>query len=534
MTPLTSVDGTGTSAAEHFMAMDQSELPAIPSVTSQPNQGTETIEPQEKSARLKLHLPKATQKSAITPVGLRRSLRMSERLADHSDTLSFGEATLPKKKTTEKKSPRFTLLSSLTTVQALGEAKNLPIEHAKPENYLKTRNPNTKSRRGSISPKINTGNVDEPIDVDALPSPPLPHKFVNRPVSFHGPLPPQYRSSRLHTRPTLLTPNGARILAGKVSGHQSHDIYKSYINKRDAPAPPGFTDICAKLNAEITAQKIPSKRFAPDGGMHPAYTSRGIGTNDQMYAQPLQMPYQMYPHNHRAHPHPHLAPMQGYPMYPVLNEEHLRKRAVQFVLEQSRPGPRKPRLSDDLDATSDSEYDDNGQPQKKRPKICCRPTTPAQQSDEVTLSSPSTGVSEDDVYDRNQKLGELVEHTQLLTALLLNYARSRDQKGLREDIAMLATVTDKGFANWVSAENAFDLDTRKRLSLAKACLPSDGGLAVETDARSTSIAAIATEAAEAQKERQDEEVRRYLYGTSRTAEDGDLNGPAVQDPHSPV
>src|SRR4051812_5453046 len=104
MTPLTGVDGTATSAAEISMAMEQSMSQAIiSSITPQPDQETETVRPQEKSMRLKILLPKTTQKPASTQVGLRRSLRMSERLADHSDTQSSGETTLPKKRMTGKK-----------------------------------------------------------------------------------------------------------------------------------------------------------------------------------------------------------------------------------------------------------------------------------------------------------------------------------------------------------------------------------------------------------------------------------------------
>ncbi|KAL5376169.1 hypothetical protein DPSP01_010635 [Paraphaeosphaeria sporulosa] len=92
------------------------------------------------------------------------------------------------------------------------------------------------------------------------------------------------------------------------------------------------------------------------------------------------------------------------------------------------------------------------------------------------VSSPSTGISKDNVFDHNLKLAELVEHTQLLMAMLMTYPRTQDQKGMREDIAMLATVTDKRLASWESAESEYDQDTRQRLTSAATPSPSKPGL----------------------------------------------------------
>ncbi|KAJ4360234.1 uncharacterized protein N0V89_000794 [Didymosphaeria variabile] len=387
------------------------------------------------------------------------------------------------------------------------------------------------SRRGVPLLAIKPGNVNDPIDVDALPSPHSPHSFANRSANYYTPFPLQYRPSRPSLPPTLYTPNGAEILSGKVSGHQSHDIYRHYVDMKDAPAPPGFAIGCAKLSAEVSAGRSKSKRLAPNLHMHPTYVNEYGQVNEgvvgQPYAKPLQMRYQSFPHDYRAHTTSYHTPIHGHPIFPVLNEEHLRKRAVQLVLDHSRPRSRKRRLSDDPDETSSSEYEDADEQPGKKVKISSfteRPATPSRLSDEVIPSTPSTGISEDHIFDRKLKLAELVEHTQLLTAMLMTYPRSSDCEGMREDIAMLATVTDKRLASWVSAESEFERDTRQRLNSAATLSPNIcGPPSALINRRKRDTARAGKEKKNTGKKPEEDEIRRYLSVDSKLWDNNNNN-----------
>jgi hypothetical protein len=108
----------------------------------------------------------------------------------------------------------------------------------------------------------------------------------------------------------------------------------------------------------------------------------------------------------------------------------LRKEAIQHIRESTRPLPHK-MLSDDPDETNASESDG---PRKL-----------------VVYQDP------------NNHITPLVTQTRLLTDLLQVYDKSSDQKGLREDIGMLVSVQNRGFAAWMSAEAR----KRRRLSGAR-------------------------------------------------------------------
>ncbi|KAF2442832.1 hypothetical protein P171DRAFT_433225, partial [Karstenula rhodostoma CBS 690.94] len=130
------------------------------------------------------------------------------------------------------------------------------------------------------------------------------------------------------------------------------------------------------------------------------------------------------------------------------------------------------------------------------------------------VSTPSTGRSEDNIYDRNLKLAELVDHTHLLTAMLMTYPRSTDQKGMREDIAMLATVANARLASWKSAESEFDRDTRQRLSSAATPSPNMVGPSnTRLDDRKKAAGQVATEGRMGKRSEGDE-VRKYLSAHS--------------------
>ncbi|KAF1965461.1 hypothetical protein BU23DRAFT_627425 [Bimuria novae-zelandiae CBS 107.79] len=483
----------------------------------------ENTAPQEKlpPAKLKLKLPKRSQESTSNTFTARKGNRTTKGTKEHD---SAPVATRePRKKSNGHRALQPKAANSPALLQPQPTAEDLPMGHAErvlDRSVAKTIYDPT---RKSTHLETDTGKFDDPIDVEKLPSLPPPHQFVNR-SAYYAPAPLQYRPSRPKI---LLTPNGAEILSGKVSGHRSHDIYRSYMNRKDAPTPPGFSDSCAMLRAEIAAESgsstIPLTEMALQSAeMHGYGHVNGLVAR-QPYATPLQKQGQSQSHDYRTYVRAYHTPVHGYPVYPVLNEEQLRQRAVQFVLDQSRPRARKRRLSDDPDETSCSEYEDANEQVKKKPRVSARvdrPTTPSQPSDEVMVSTPSTGVSEDNIYDRNLKLTELVEHIQLLAGLLMTYPRSADRKGLREDIAMLGIMADKRLESWVLAEDEFDKDTRQRNTSATMrsqnfAESSNGNVGGEMMKKIADIARqAAAEAEKAQKKQQDDKVREYLTASS--------------------
>lgn len=455
---------------------------------------------------------------------LRRSGRVVKRTGKYDLAQIENEAPLQGVKSGKKHNPvsKSSALSDMNTTQPSNENCDTAFEQKKGRLVYSIPNSMKSGRRRDPFLSINPGNFNDPIDVDALPSPPPPDRFVGRSVNYYNPFPLQYRPSRPNTPPILLTPNGAQILSGKVSGHQSHDIYKSYVDMRDVPAPPGFLNSCARLTAEIYASRSHSRQPSQDTNILSTYTKEyGIGSDNisvQPYGYHLQRGFPSYPPDYRTHTASYRTPVHGYPIFPVLHEESLRQRAVQFVLDHSRPRPRKRRLSDDPDATSSSEYEGGSEQLKRKVKkspLIGRVATPPQPSGGTRVSTPSTGISEDNIYDRNSKLAELIEHMQLLTAMLMTYPRAADQEGIREDISMLATVADKRLSSWVSAESDFDEVTRQRLILANTpssdtFKPADmiaGGTRKSTDQMKNQAKQIA-------KKQKEDAVRKYLSADS--------------------
>lgn len=535
MASSTSSSRTETPATEPSRTPEYSESQTETGPALEFRTGLDNPQVPKVPTRLKLNLPKISRESTSEPSQPRRSLRAHKAPKKHDDTSAGSEATLRRKKANGKKESNPKLLEPLDMSEAPVGAKKASIPAVREGFHLGSQGSTLLLGNSESAVKVNPGGVRDPIDVDALPSPPPPHRFLHRHYNHHNPmLPPSWHNAP----PTLLTPNGAKILAGKVSGHGSHDVHKGYIDRKNAPAPPGFADNCTKLSADILGGKAPSVRFLPSAIRRSESVSRnghrGSLVAVPQYAMPLRMQHQGQFHDHRANARLNPTTVNSYPIYPSVNEEHLRQRAVQLVLDNTRPRPRKRRLADDPDETSSSEYEVEELDPKNEtttpPSSLHRPTTPLQPVEAEDVSTPNTGVSEEAIYDRNLKLAEMVEHTQLLTAMLMIYSRSGDQRDLRDDIAMLARVTNKQLSNWVSAEEKFELETQQRLRLAQTLSPnvteSSNGLGDEEMAR---IVAIATQAAETQKKQQDDEVRRYLYAGSDVRDEGDSTKSTLRD-----
>lgn len=524
MSATTSTNGSKSPANQATMTPERGEPDTHTTHSLKP--GIEIGHP----ARLNLPLAKLTLKLRNTPIEptpepytARRSGRIVKAPAKHGKDATGNGAPLPKTNSRDKKS----LQRNSTESSGVGTARPLHAFEKRTTGYIDGALPSNSGgsvateKRGGSSLHVEPGNINDPIDVDALPSPP-PHQWINRPANYYAPFPLQYRPSRPNIPPTLFTQYGVANQPGRVSGHRSHDIYRSYIDLEDAPAPLGFAISCAKLSAEVSAGRSHSGGSTPFPHVYSAHVNgagRGHGgIVNQPYASSLQRQYQSYPHDYRTHTNSYHTPLHGHPIFPVLNEEHLRQRAVRFVLDHSRPRTRKRRLSDDPDETSGSEYDDAHEQPQKKGKISLpteRASTPSQPSDETMVGTPSTGRSEDEIFDRNLKLAEMVEHTQLLTGMLMTYPRSADHKGMREDIAMLATVTDERLASWECAERKFDQDTRQRLTSAATPSPNMPGASTTTfDGRKKAAGQVATEG-KMKKRPEEDEVQKYLFADAK-------------------
>ncbi|KAF2683619.1 hypothetical protein K458DRAFT_389535 [Lentithecium fluviatile CBS 122367] len=317
--------------------------------------------------------------------------------------------------------------------------------------------PTTEASTPPSQPAVKPGSASNPIDVDTLKTP-SPHKFLlDRPIGYFAPLPLGYRPSRPKLAPKLYTPNGAVIDPSMIRGHQSHDIYQ-ILATRKVPTPHGLTFTRPQIGPAVT----PPKALAA------ASRFQGPHSNGPANIPPQHQPYPtILPHHpsrpHNPYPTFYQTPANGYSIFPIQDETLLRKRAVQYILNHSRPRPRKRRLSDDPDETSSSEYESTpSDANTKRARKTTRTPTKIPPPDFPATNTPSTGASEENMFDRNLKLTEMVEHMQLVTSLLMMYPYSGDQKGLREDISMLATVTDKRLQAWLSAEAELEVETRER------------------------------------------------------------------------
>lgn len=238
--------------------------------------------------------------------------------------------------------------------------------------------------------------------------------------------------------------------------------------RKDSTAPPSF----------VPARPSKGKSTQLPGRAATAPKVRGQSHHDPFHNRLNEGCYpRAYPTTVSHHapnplkPYPtfYQTPVNGYYIFPKQDEALLRRRAVQFVLDHTRPRPRKRRLTDDPDATSCSE--DEGEARAtKRARNNSR--TAAKMPDTSTPSTPSTGASEENMFDRNLRLTEVVEHTQLMASLLMVYPYSTDQKGVREDIAMLRSVTDKRLDAWLSAENEYEFETRQRRTYLATTTPT--------------------------------------------------------------
>ncbi|EAT90653.1 hypothetical protein HBH56_189180 [Parastagonospora nodorum] len=116
------------------------------------------------------------------------------------------------------------------------------------------------------------------------------------------------------------------------------------------------------------------------------------------------------------------------------SEDMLRRKALQHIRDSSRSQLRKKMLSDDPDETSGDDSEQLGRTH---------------------------------IYqDPNDHVSPLVAQTKLLTSLLQCYAKSTDQVGLRQDIALLVGVQKKKVGEWMQAESRRERTSDERVRRA--------------------------------------------------------------------
>jgi hypothetical protein len=335
---------------------------------------------------------------------------------------------------------------------------------------------------------------------------PEPHKFIEE----------GYRD--LYNYRVAKSPLSALPANGTTfTGHQSHDIYRMMNAKMVAA--PGFSPNAAWGR---DSRNVPFQVQYPISAQYLAQQQQ-----QQQRRSPQPSPYAQY--------YQYQAPPNAYPMVPSQNEDMLRKKAVQYIREVSRPTPRKRRLSDaDPDQTSVDEaetpkavvrtpaskttpqsalmslwghyYTDNPHiPQvgqfSQIPQIPQVPRIPQKKAKPVVYQDP----------DPQSDLNNLIEHTSLITSLLQTYPYSKDQKGLREDISMMVNVQNRHMTEWMKSESQ---SARKRRKIED-----------ENAARVNQAKTAATTAVRVQKE-QDSALRNVFSANADMWQDGTGHGVA--------
>lgn len=152
-----------------------------------------------------------------------------------------------------------------------------------------------------------------------------------------------------------------------------------------------------------------------------------------------------------------------YRMTPPQSEEVLRAKANQYIRDLPRISSRKRRLY----STDPGEIDgDETEPAIVHIDLSRTCSTP--RSSVISPSTPQTVArtgSHCVAYQSpqpNLKVRRLIEHTSLITSLLQIYHHSTDQKGLREEISMMASAQTQHMAEWMSSESQ-DLRKRRRV-----------------------------------------------------------------------
>ena len=297
----------------------------------------------------------------------------------------------------------------------------------------------------------------------------------------------QDRHSKLYTyrplRPAL-APKPAN--GSTFTGQQSHDMYRMRTAKLVEPTwHPSDTQHVRQGFSFETQYPMSAQYLASQHGVahHPTRPA------SRYYAPPpLPVPWYIVP--------------------PPLNEGHLRMKALQYVREYSRSSLRTRKAPEDPDETSGSGSEEIDIGTTLRPR---NPRTPQVLSSSTKSKKSSITI----LPDPHIQLTPLIEHASLLTSLLRTYPQSKDQNGLRGDIAMLASVQNQHLADWLNFEVG---QSRKLASPHKPCVSRS-----TTASPTEPIASVFTEQqrAEAEKKKeQDDKIRGLLSANGELWQDG--------------
>ncbi|KAF9695597.1 hypothetical protein EKO04_006542 [Ascochyta lentis] len=291
-----------------------------------------------------------------------------------------------------------------------------------------------------------------------------PHRFYDRHSRLYT-----YKSSR-----PVLAPRPAS--GSTFTGHQGHDMYRMQTAKMTRPT----------WHLE-----------------RPSNDHRNLPFEVQY---PMSAQY-LVPQHAFGNPRPHI---QHYTPHPPAyrqppTEEQLRNKAAQHVREYSRLSTDKRKLAEDPHDTNESESDENALNTMRS----THKSGPAQSGTEL---NERTSIILPDPYFQ---LPPLIEHASLLTSLLRVYPQSADQKGLREDIAMLASVQNQHLADWMNFEVG---QNRKQLDLHTPCVSRS---ITSSPVKPLAPRFVTQERVEREKRRKrDDEIRNLFSADAKLWQDG--------------
>ncbi|OAL56332.1 hypothetical protein IQ07DRAFT_651093 [Pyrenochaeta sp. DS3sAY3a] len=340
-----------------------------------------------------------------------------------------------------------------------------------------------------------------------------PHQFMDngyRHINYQPPRP-------------VLAPRPAH--GNTFTGHRSHDIYRM-MNAKHSAAPrlyngvphavPAYTQPFEERYPAI-ARAAASQRnqpphtpatHIPSAYVPSAYLPSNYGPSTygpSPYGLPTYgPPTYTNPHTHQ------FPPVPRFHILPSNHEDDLRKKAMQYIRESSKPDPRKRKLSEvDPEETSASESEKPSKPKARPSHNASRSINSASSVPvpvPVAYMSPYHMPGVFPVYngpDHNFQVRQLAEYTSLVTALLKAYPDSKDQKGLREDIAMLTSAHNQMFAKWMKDESQSARKRRKS--------NTDSAIGVDTDEHDTAATPrITSHGPPQQKTTQDDVVRQFM------------------------
>lgn len=364
-----------------------------------------------------------------------------------------------------------------------------------PHHSLPTRNdhskqdsakPSTEQVLAALKKLTTPGSSHNPIVLlEDSPAPKVQQTLKNH--SKVGPHMFQDRHSKLYTynapRPAL-APRPAN--GSTFTGHPSHDMYRMRTAKM---APPGW-------HASGPQSVRPDLPFEMQYPISTRYLAMQPGTaypparSNVPYLPPPSPPYLHY-----------VAPIP-------LKEEQLRSKALQYVREYSRSSSRKRKIAEDPDETSESDSTE----------VDLDTTLPPRPSRFTHMPNGSAKLRGGPVTilpDPHFQLTPLIEQASLLTSLLRVYPRSTDQKGLREDIAMLASIQKQHLADWLN----FEVGQSRKIASPHTPRVSRGAAISPTKPVNPTM--TASELAEMEKKRkQDNEIRGLLSANAKVWQDG--------------